>query len=66
MWFERKSCVIGRRVKPECDFFGVLQGCVEGVAEVHEECIAAPPKTVLDVRVGEPCTVEEIGCHYLY
>ncbi len=59
MWFERTSCVIGQRVKSEHDCFGLLQGCVEGIAEVHEECIAVPPEAVLNVRIGEPCAVEE-------
>ena len=37
---------------------------MEGVPEVHEKCIAAPPETVLDVGVREPCMVEEIGRFY--
>ena len=65
MWFKQTSCVVGRRVKSKCDCFGVLQGCVEGVVKVHKECIAAPPETVFDIRVGEPCMVEEICSHYL-
>ncbi len=43
MWFERTSRVVSRGVKSERDCFGVLQGGVEGVAEVHEECISASP-----------------------
>ncbi len=64
MWFERMSCVVSWRVESERDHFDVLRGRVEGVAEVHEVCITAPLETVLDVRVREPCTVEEIGCCY--
>ena len=59
MWYEQTSFAVGRRVKPECDRFGVLQvGSVEGVAEVHEECVAAPPEVVLDVRIRELCGME--------
>ena len=65
MWFERKSRIVVRRVESEHDHFGVLRGHLEGVVEVHEECIAVPPETVLDIRVREPCTVEEIGCRYV-
>ena len=65
MRFGRTSCVVGWRVKSKHDCFGVLRGCVEGIAEVHEECIAAPPEMVFDIRVREPCTVEEIGRRYL-
>ena len=52
MWFEQISFVVGRRVKPMRDCFGMLRGSVEGVVEVHEECVAAPPESVLDIRVG--------------
>ena len=37
---------------------------MEGVPEVHEKCIAAPPETVLDIGVRESCSVEEIGRCY--
>ncbi len=37
---------------------------VEGVAQVHEEGVAAPPKSVFDIRVGETSSVEEVcGCY---
>ena len=58
MWFKQMSCVIGQRVKSKHDCFGVLQGCVEGIAEVHEECIAAPPESVFDTRVRELCAMQ--------
>ena len=58
MWFERTSCVISWRVKSEHDCFGVLQGCVEGITEVHEECIAVPSESVFDIGVGEPCAMQ--------
>ena len=58
MWFEQTSFVVRQRVKPERDRLGVLRGSVEGVAEVHEECVAAPLEAVLDVRVGEPSSME--------
>ena len=45
---------MGQGVQSECDHFGMLQGGVEGIAEVHEECIVAPPEEVLDIRVTEP------------
>ncbi len=34
---------------------------VERIAEVHEECVAAPSKAILDERVGELGAVEEVG-----
>ena len=43
MLFNRTSFGIGWGVKAERDSVGMLQGRVEGVAEVHEECIAVPP-----------------------
>ena len=58
MWFKRMSRGARRGVKSERDHMGVLQGCVEGITEVHEECIAAPPKSVFDIRVGEPCAMQ--------
>ena len=45
-------------VESERDRIGVLQGCVEGIMEVHEECIAAPPELVLDIGVGEPYAIQ--------
>ena len=43
----------------------MLQGCLECVAEVHEEGIAAPMETVLDEGIRESCTVEEVSCRDL-
>ena len=65
MLFEQMSSMAGRMVKPEFDCFSMLRGSVEGIAEVHEECIAVPPEVVLDIRIGEPCAMEEICHHYL-
>ena len=36
-------------VKSERDCFGVMRGCVEGIVEVHEEYITAPPESVFDI-----------------
>ena len=58
MLFEQMSFVAGWRVKPERDHLVTLRGSVEGVAEVHEKCVAAPLEAVLDVRVGEPSSME--------
>ncbi len=58
MWFERANRGIRRGVKSKRDRIGVLQGCVEGITEVHEECIDAPPEPVFDIRVGEPCVMQ--------
>ena len=58
MWFERTSCVVSQGVKSKHDRFGVLRGCVEGIAEVHEECIAVLLESVFDVRVREPCAMK--------
>ncbi len=51
MWFEQTSFIVGRRVKPEFDCFSMLEGSVEGIAEVHEECIAVPPEMVLNIKL---------------
>ncbi len=61
MGFERPSDAAVGRVEAEGDGFGVLIRRVEGVAQVHEECVAAPPEAVLDIRVREPSSVEEVG-----
>ena len=58
MWFERMSCGARWGVESERDRIGVLQGCVEGITEVHEECIAAPPESVLDIGVREPYAIQ--------
>jgi hypothetical protein len=49
------------RIEAESDRLGVLICRIEGVAQVHEEGVAAPPKAVFDVRVGEASSVEEVG-----
>ena len=49
MWFERTSDIAVGRIEAEGDGLSVLICRVEGVAQVHEECVAAPPKAVLDV-----------------
>ena len=42
------GAVIGR-IEAKCDGFGVLVSRVEDVAQIHEECVAAPPEAVLDI-----------------
>ena len=61
MGLERPSAAAVGRVEAEGDGFGVLVRRVEGVAQVHEECVAAPPEAVLDIRIREPGAVEEVG-----
>lgn len=39
----------GVEAKPKCDRLGVLQGCVECFAEVHEKGVAVPTEMVFDV-----------------
>ena len=34
---------------------------MECVAEAHEEGVTSPAEMVLDVGVGKPCTMEEVG-----
>ena len=60
--FERAGIVLARWIEPKRDRVRVLRGRVEGVAEVHKECVAAPPKPVLDKGVREPCAVQEVCC----
>ena len=36
-------------VETQCDGLHVLVSGVEGVAQVHEKCVAAPPEAILDV-----------------
>lgn len=48
-------------IESEGDGLCVLVSRVEGIAKVHEEGVAAPPEAVFDVRVGEPCAMEEVG-----
>ncbi len=49
MGFQRPGDAAIGRVEAECDSFGVLVSHVEGVAQVHEECVTAPPEVVLDI-----------------
>ena len=49
--FERAGIILVWWIEPKRDCVGVLRGRVEGVAEVHKECVAAPPKPVLDKGV---------------
>jgi hypothetical protein len=46
--FQRPGDAAIGRVKAECDSFGVSVSHVDGVVQVHEECVAAPPEAVLD------------------
>ena len=49
MWFQRLGRAAAGQIEAKCDSFCVLVYCVEGVAQVHEECVAAPPEAVLDI-----------------
>ena len=49
--FERAGIILVWWIEPKRDRVCVLRGRVEGVAEVHKECVAAPPKPVLDKGV---------------
>ena len=60
--FERAGIVLVWWIEPERDRVCVLRGRVEGVAEVHKECVAAPPEPVLNKGVREPCAVQEVRC----
>ncbi len=51
MGFQRPSNAAVGRIEAEGCGFGVLISRVEGVVQVHEECAAAPPEAVLDIRV---------------
>jgi hypothetical protein len=59
--FQRSSDATVGQIEAKGDGFGVLICRVEGVAQVHEECAAAPPEVVLDIRVREPSSVKEVG-----
>ena len=61
MGFQRRGDAAIGRVEAKCDSFGVLVSRVEGFVQVHEECVAAPQEAVLDIRVREPSSVEEVG-----
>ncbi len=41
--------------------WGVGSSGVERVSEVHEECVAAPPEAILNERVIELSSMEEVG-----
>ncbi len=49
MWFEESGKDPIRRVEAECDGLCVLVCRVEGVAQIHEERVSAPPEVVFDV-----------------
>jgi hypothetical protein len=44
--FQRPSNAAIGRVEAEGDGFGMLVGRIEGVVQVHEECVAVPPEAV--------------------
>ncbi len=48
-------------VEVECEGCGVGTSRVESVAEVHEEGVAVPLEAILNERVGELGSVEEVG-----
>ena len=51
------------RVESQCDGVGVLACCVERVAQVHQEGVAVSTKAVLDIRIRELGSMEEVrGC----
>ena len=43
---------------------GVVLGSIECITEVHKEGVAAPAEAVLDVRVRELGSVEQVGGGY--
>ncbi len=49
--FERAGIILVWWIEPKRVHVCVLRGRVEGVAEVHKECVAVPPKPVLDKGV---------------
>ena len=49
--FERAGIIFVWWIETKRDRVCVLRGRVEGVAEVHKECFAAPPEPVLDKGV---------------
>jgi hypothetical protein len=52
--------VPGQGGEAKSDGFCMLAGCIEGVVQVHQECVTAPPEAVFDVGVQEPCAVKEV------
>ena len=63
MQLERTGNVPARGVESKCDSFCVLVGCVEGILQIHKECVAVPSEVVLDIRVGELGMIEEVLGH---
>jgi hypothetical protein len=53
MGFQRPGNAAIGRVEAECDSLGVLVSRVEGVAQVHEECVVVPLEAVLDIYESE-------------
>ena len=51
--FERAGIVVIWWVESKRDRIGVLQGSIESIAEVHEECITVPLEAVLDIGIRE-------------
>ena len=49
MGFQRPGGAAVGWIEAKCDSFCVLVRHVEGVAQIHEECVAAPPQAVFDV-----------------
>jgi hypothetical protein len=49
VWFEGLGEAPTWWVKAECGGLNVLVCCVEGVAQVHEECVAVLLEAILDV-----------------
>jgi hypothetical protein len=47
--FQRPGNAAVGRIKAKCDSFCVLVRRVEGVPQIHEESVAAPPEAVFDV-----------------
>ena len=60
VWFERSRKPPDGRVESQCDGIGVLVCFAERVVQVHQKGVAAPTKAVLDVRVRELGTMEEV------
>ena len=48
MWLEGTGDVTGRRVEAQGDGRCVLVSRIECVAQLHQECVAAPVEAILD------------------
>lgn len=48
-----------RNIEGQCT--GVIFCSIEHVAQVHKEDITLPAETILDVRIGVLCSMEEIS-----